>query len=312
MFQNSVSQLPEKIENQVANRTVSNDLHSFILTRLKFNELSFNSNIKKYVFNNISNGYVAFACSDPNENNRDILLIREDVVLRSNLMSSLVSARSPYDLGEVLFLKNPNANLKNMITYCNWIDQHIQYNNLNSEDKLRDNFDKTFFLNRDYKELMQLMNLGVFLELHPNDWHVKKQKEQIKLTDKELDENEEIPVLPQEICASILGDMMASCDTPIQLQKMFPDLIGDEVLTTKDKYNIIVNDAWIHGDNGVQVLLNNLQMNSKEKIPVWNANNEDRIRILKEFGLEPDAKIETIKIEGQNDTGIKAGANWWG
>ena len=75
-----------------------------------------------------------------------ILLIREDVVLRSNLMSSLASARSPYDLGEVVFLKNPNANLKNMITYCNWIDQHIQYNNLNSEDKLRDNFDKTFFL----------------------------------------------------------------------------------------------------------------------------------------------------------------------
>jgi hypothetical protein len=34
--------------------------------------------------------------------------------------------------------------------------------------------------------------------------------------------------------------------------------------------------------------------------------------MLEELGLAPDAVINPVRLEGENDTGIEVGANWWG
>jgi hypothetical protein len=74
---------------------------------------------------------------------------------------------------------------------------------------------------------------------------------------------------------------------------MFPKLIRDQPFTTQDKYNIIVNDDWIHGDDSVKLFLNKKE--SDEKIPEWNPSNPDRIEILKELRLESGGK-KYIKV----------------
>jgi hypothetical protein len=292
-------------------KSVSQSTPPFIETGLKLYQISNNFEGNKSLLDQLQQGYVGVACWDKNENNFDVLQIHEDVINQSQLLNFLASARNPEDLGELIFLQNESATIQNVITICRWIDRHIYFQAVQTPDKQRHEFDKSFFKSTDYKEVQNLMMCGIFLELHDTDWHVDYSKRIA---------NDEIPNMVidnfgdsvPKICADILGDMMASCNTPIDLQKMFPDLIGDHALTAQNKYDIIVNDAWIHGDDGVEFLLNKLRQQSGESVLDWNRHNPDRIKMLDELGLKPDAKIEPIKIEGRNDTGIEVGANWWG
>ena len=228
-------------------------------------------------------------------------------------MAFLASARPADNLGELIYMANKNATLKNMKTVCQWLNQHIDFSNLNHPDNQRKQYDLNFLNGKDYLEVMQLMHLSVYLNLHPLDWHVNyARNESMKPDHDKKPLHEQFPGYFHEICANILGDMMASCKTPIELQRMFPKLIGDQALTTQDKYNIIVNDAWIHGDDGVKFLLKKLKEKSGEQIKEWNIHNSDRINMLEELGLAPDAVINPVRLEGENDTGIEVGANWWG
>lgn len=284
------------------------ELPPFIEIKLK------QSDIFDYTFPNLEPGYVAVVCKDENIHLINILLIREDIIQKSNLMAFLASARPADNLGELIYMANKNATLKNMKTVCQWLDQHIDFSNLNHPDNKRKQYDLNFLNGKDYLEVMQLMHLSLFLELYSTDWHVynrKKELEQLASEGKTIEPHEQEPVFLHEICANVLGDMMASCKTPIELQRMFPQLIGDQALTTEDKYDIIANDLWIHGDNGVKFLLNKLRQTDKQ-IPEWNSSNTDRIEILKEFGLESESVINPVSLEGENDTGIEVGDNWWG
>jgi hypothetical protein len=320
-----MSQVPEKFKKHVGNieytpeQTVHsyNELDPFVETNLKLNQLKKNlyedHTVQNYTLQDLKPGYVAFACSNPIEENRDILLIREDVVSNSQLMSLLAFARPVFDLGEVVFLQNSNATLQNMKTICEWIACHLDFESLGNPDQQRLDFDNSFFKRHDYKEVMQLMHLSIFLELHPLVWHVDyTRRESMKPDYDKKPIHEKFPEYAHEICANVLGDMMASCNTPIELQSMFPELIGDQSLTTQDKYNIIVNDAWIHGDHGVNFLLNKLKEKSGDQIQEWNIHNSDRNNMLEELGLAPDAVINPVRLKGENDTGIEEGANWWG
>lgn len=268
------------------------------------------SDIVDDTFPDLEPGYVAVVCYDKN-----ILLIREDIIQKSSVMNFFAGARPADNLGELIYMVDENATLKNMKTVCQWLNQHIDFHYNNDPDNQRKQYDLNFLNGKDYLEVMQLMGLSLFLELFSTDWHENqriKQLDALASEGKTIEPHEQEPVFLHEFCANVLGDMMASCKTPLDLQSKFPHLIGDQVLKPENKYDIIVNDAWIHGDDGVNFLLNKLRQQSGEPIPNWNENNEDRIRILQELGLAPDAKIETIKIEGPNDTGIKENANWWG
>jgi hypothetical protein len=265
------------------------------------------SDLKNFTFPDLEPGYVAVVCSD-----EKILLLQENIVQQCDETAFLASARPANNLGETIYMVNENATLKNMKTICQWLNQHIIFENMNYPDDQRKQYDQNFFNGKNYKEVMQLMHLSIFLRTHPFNWHEDQQKKKLALEGIRKADHELEPIYLHEFCANVLGDMMASCKTPLELQSMFPDLIGDQALTAEDKYDIIVNDAWIHGDDGVNFLLNKLRQQSGEPIQNWNENNEDRIRILQELGLAPDAKIETIKIQGPNDTGNEVNANWWG
>ena len=292
-------------------KSVSQSTPPFIETGLKLSQMRKNLEDNDSLLDQLQSGYIGYVCWDDDHNNRDVLQIRDDIVSQSQLLSFLGSARSSEDQGELVFLQNKSATIQNVITICRWIDRHIYFQAVQTSDEQRLEFDKSFFKRYNYKEVQDLMMCGIFLELHPTDWHTYYDQ---KIVNGEIPnmKNEEFGVTIPQICADILGDMMASCNTPIELQTMFPDLIGDHALTAQNKYDIIVNDAWIHGDDGVEFLLNKLRQQSGEPIPDWYNNNQDRIKMLDELGLAPDAKIEPIKIEGNNDTGIEVGANWWG
>lgn len=280
------------------------ELPPFIEIKLK------QSDIDDYTFPNLEPGYVAVVCKDEN-----ILPIREDIIQKSNLMAFFASARPADNLGELIYMVNKNATLKNMKTVCQWLNQHIDFSNLNHPDNQRKQYDLNFLNGKDYLEVMQLMHLSLFLELYSTDWHVdnrKKELEQLASEGKTIEPHEQEPVFLHEFCANVLGDMMESCKTPTELQTMFPQLIGDQALTTEDKYNIIANDLLIHGDAGVEFLLNKLRKQSGKQIPEWNSSNTDRIEILKEFGLESESVINPVRLEGENDTRIEVGTNWWG
>ncbi len=290
---------------EISKQTVDSysELEPFIETEIK------KSNIENDTFPNLKLGYVAVVCIDEN-----ILLIRENIIQNSQLMSFLASARSVENLGEVIYMPNKNATLKNMKTVCQWLYQHIDFSNLNHHDNQRKQYDLNFLNGKNYLEVMQLMHLSIFLELHPYDWHRTQQTNQLAQLNSEGKTKEDYELEPQylhEICANVLGDMMASCKTPTELQTMFPQLIGDQALTTEDKYDIIANNAWIHGDNGVRFLLNKLRR-TDNKIPEWNYRNQDRIQLLEELGLASGAEINPVRLEGENNTGIKVGDNWWG
>jgi hypothetical protein len=307
-----VSKLNVKEPKKLNLQTYS-ELPPYIKTDLKWDQLKKNS-YGNQTFLNLNIGYVAFACmQNKSDNNSDILQIREDIVAASQTMSFLASARPYTDLGEVVVLIDPSVTLQNMKTICEWIAMHLDFESLGNPDQQRLDFDNTFFKRRNYEEIMQLMHLSVYLNLHPLDWHVNyARNESMKPDHDKKPLHEQFPGYFHEICANILGDMMASCKTPIELQRMFPKLIGDQALTTQDKYNIIVNDAWIHGDDGVKFLLKKLKEKSGEQIKEWNIHNSDRINMLEELGLAPDAVINPVRLEGENDTGIEVGANWWG
>jgi hypothetical protein len=279
-------------------------LAPFIETRLQVKD------ILNDTYPNLQPGYVAVACKD-----KYILLIREDIINQSQLMNFLAGARPHDDLGEVIFIANDYGTLENMKTVCLWLDQHINFSNLNHPDNERKQYDINFLNSKNYLEVTQLMHLSIFLELHSLDWHTTQRENQLVQLNSEGKTKEDHELEPQylhEICANVLGDMMASCKTPIELQRMFPELIRDQSLTTQDKYNIIVNDAWIHGDQGVKFLLNKLKEQSGQQIKEWNVDNSDRKEILKELGLAPDAVINPVRLEGKNDTGIEVGTYWWG
>lgn len=278
-------------------------LAPFIETRIK------KSDIQEDTFPNLKEGYVAVVCADEN-----IIQIREDIIENSQLMSFFASARPADNLKEVITLIGNYATLENMKTVCQWVSQHIEFSNLNHPDNDRKQYDLNFLNGKKYLEVFQLMHLSVYLNLHGTDWHsnkLKKQVEQLASEGKKKEDYELEPVYLHEICANVLGDMMASCKTPTELQRMFPELIGDQKLTPLDKYKIIVDDVWIHGDNGVEFLLDKLRQTDKQ-IPEWNTSNEDRIRILEQLGLASDAKINPINLSGENNTGIEVGTNWWG
>ena len=357
--------------------------------------------------NIVKPGYVRFVCSDEWRHNpqkyndaiaQSILQIREDIILTSNLMSFMASSRSIEDLSEWVWLANHNATKENMITYCLWVDQHIQFEARQAPDAERVKFDQLFLklnyyggehygetgdesmldsrkdwlrwrqdnldnqdsklngsktpsyqrlsqpeipYHRDYDEVSQLMNLGAFLEEHPTNWHseyAKKKYAELVATGANIDElpeHEKPFEFFSQICADILGQMIASCETPIELQQRFPTLVGAKALNANDKYYVLANDSWLNGDDHVSKVVKLLQQQQKQEIasarqsrmseedilkqygdpiPDWNSSNKQRQEMLTSLGLELHTKINPVPIDQQSADirGLEVGAHWWG
>jgi hypothetical protein len=304
--------LPEQNIELVPHQTVDSyfGLPPFVKTSYNIKQLMFKNGNNDESFYDLRPGYVAVAVDRPEQyQNARILQIREDIINQSQTLNFLASARPVGNLGELVHLVSKSCTQENVITICQWLDQHLIFQEKQAPDNKRVEFDKSFLRSVNYQELSGLIECANFLELHPTDWHVDYAKKQAA---DNIPKDKRHPEIFGEICADLLGDMMASCNTPIELQSMFSDLIGNHTLTAEDKYYIIVNDAWIHGDAGVLSLLSNLKRESGGQLfPKWDKYNPDRIRILEEVGLAPDAILLPIKIEGVNNTGIPVGVNWW-
>jgi len=358
--------------------------------------------------NIVQPGYVRFVCSDQwkdrgypssgQEGAQSILQIREDIVLTSNLMNVIAVSRSIEDLSEWCWFANHNATKENIITYCIWIDQHIQFEARQAPDAERVKFDQLFLklnyaggehyeetrdesmldsrkdwlrwrqdnpdnqdskldgsktsshqrssplemsYHRNYDEVSQLMNLGAFLEQLPYKWHSEyAQKKYAELRAKgvntdELPEHEKPFEFFKEICADVLGQMIASCETPIELQQRFPTLVGARALNANDKYYVLANDSWLHGDRHVSTVVKMLQEQQKreiasarqtrmneediliqygEPIPDWNSSNKKRQEMLTLLGLESHSEIKPVPIDPQSADiqGFEVGVHWWG
>lgn len=204
---------------------------------------------------------------------------------------------------------------------------------------------------RDYDEVSQLMNLGVFLEQLPYKWHseyAQKKYAELRATGvntDELPEHEKPFEFFKEICADVLGQMIASCETPIELQQRFPTLVGARALNANDKYYVLANDSWLHGDDHVSKVVKLLQEQQKQEkasarqsrmneedilkqygkdIPEWNSSNQQRQEMLPLLGfdrtqpnaaeLELQFKIKPVPIDPQSADirGLELGAHWWG
>lgn len=203
-------------------------------------------------------------------------------------------------------------------------------------------------LHRTYEEIQHIMFVANFLELHLTDWHVdfaKNEAERIAaqppgpFQEYGLDPADKFAETVMEICCRHLGDMILSCESPVDLQHRFPSLIGAKALTAKDRYDIVTADLWIHGDDFVEKVVPELQEAQKQEyaqarasgmseediekkfgspIPDWTleSTQEERAFMREVPGQEsnPSLRVPAIKVNDQQpaDPGFEVGHHWWG
>jgi len=62
------------------------------------------------------------------------------------------------------------------------------------------------------------------------------------LAELDIDDANKFPDTIMVICCNILGDMILGCDTPLDMQHRFPDLIGPTALSLEDRAEILAFD----------------------------------------------------------------------
>jgi hypothetical protein len=203
-------------------------------------------------------------------------------------------------------------------------------------------------LHRTYEEIQQIMFLANFLELHATDWHVDFAKREAERLSSQppgpfqefgLDPADKFAESVMELCCHHLGDMILSCESPVDMQHRFPSLIGAKSLTAKDRYDIVTADLWIHGDDFVGNVVPELQEAQKQEyaqarasgmsdeqvyqrfgppIPDWTLQSTQELRaFMKEVpGQEsnPSLFVPAIKVNDQEpaEPGFEIGHHWWG
>jgi hypothetical protein len=201
---------------------------------------------------------------------------------------------------------------------------------------------------RDYQELQHIMFVANFLELHPTPWHTAfgiKENERIAAAppgpfqEYGLDPADKFAETAMELICHHLGDMILGCESPVDMQHRFPTLIGAKALTAKDRYDIVVADLWIHGDDFVASVVSELQAKQAEEfqhakdeglsdeqieakfgkpIAAWTieTTQDERAFMADVPGQEanPTRKVPAIKVNDAQaaDPGFEIGAHWWG
>lgn len=203
-------------------------------------------------------------------------------------------------------------------------------------------------LHRTYEEIQAIMFVANFLELHTTDWHTNyAEKESERLSSQApgpfqeygLDPADKFAETVMEICCHHLGDIILSCESPVELQHRFPNLIGAKALTAKDRYNIVKADLWIHGDDFIEKVVPELQEAQRKEysqalasgmsqeqveqkfgplIPNWTLEStQDERAFMREIpGQEsnPNLRVPAIKVNDQQsaEPGFEIGHHWWG
>jgi hypothetical protein len=182
-------------------------------------------------------------------------------------------------------------------------------------------------LHRTYTEIQNIMFVANFLELHPTDWHTdfaRMEYERIAqlppgpFQEFGLDPADKFAETIMEICCHHLGDMIIGCESPVEMQHRFPDLIGAKVLTPKDKAEIVKADLWIHGDAFVKIVIDELRLEDPS-IPEWTIEStlEERAFMKDVPGFQDQQQpieVPAIKINTAQpaDIGYEIGHHWWG
>lgn len=180
---------------------------------------------------------------------------------------------------------------------------------------------------RTYQEIQQIMFVANFLELHPTEWHTSYAAKEVERLNKlpsgpfqefGLDPDDKFAETVMELCCHHLGDMIVGCESPVDMQHRFPDLVGAKALTTKDRADIVKADLWIHGDDFVKEVIDELRQNDRS-IPEWTMEStlEERAFMKDIPGYDDQAqpiKVPAIKIKSDQPANVcyEIGSHWWG
>ena len=180
---------------------------------------------------------------------------------------------------------------------------------------------------RTYQEIQQIMFVANFLELHPTEWHTSYAAKEVERLNKlppgpfqefDLDPADKFAETVMELCCHHLGDMILGCESPVDMQHRFPDLIGAKALSAKDRADIVKADLWIHGDDFVKEVIDELRKEDPT-IPEWTLEStlEERAFMKDIPGFqdqEQPIKVPPIKINPDQpaDAGFEIGHHWWG
>jgi hypothetical protein len=203
-------------------------------------------------------------------------------------------------------------------------------------------------LHRTYEEIQQIMFVANFLELHKTDWHTAFAEKEVErlatqptgpFQEYGLDPADKFAETVMELCCHHLGDIILSCESPVEMQHRFSKLIGAKALTAKDRYDIVTADLWIHGDDFVESVVSELQVAQQQEytqarasgiseediqnkfgkpIPDWTleSTQEERAFMKEVPGQEgnPTLRVPAIKVNDQQsaDAGFEIGHHWWG
>jgi hypothetical protein len=203
-------------------------------------------------------------------------------------------------------------------------------------------------LHRTYEEIQHIMFVANFLELHPTDWHrtfaISENERLASLPpgpfqEYGLDPADKFAETVMELCCHHLGDMILGCESPVDMQHRFPTLIGAKALTAKDRYDIVVADLWIHGDEHLKSIVPELQAQQREEFAQAQAAGMSQADIDQKFGKpiadwtiestqeerafmkevpnqedNPQLIVPPIKITDaqQADPGFEINHHWWG
>jgi hypothetical protein len=180
---------------------------------------------------------------------------------------------------------------------------------------------------RTYQEIQQIMFVANFLELHPTEWHTSYAAKEVERLNKlphgpfqefDLDPDDKFAETVMELCCHHLGDMIVCCESPVDMQHRFPELVGAKALSDKDRADIVKADLWIHGDNFVKEVIDELRQKDKS-IPEWTLESTLVERaFMKEIpGHEHMAQpiiVSAININPNPpaNVGYEIGHHWWG
>lgn len=201
---------------------------------------------------------------------------------------------------------------------------------------------------RTYEEIQNIMFVANFLELHPSDWHKAFALSELERIASQppgpfqeygLDPADKFAETAMEICCQHIGDMILSCESPVDMQHRFPTLVGAKALTAKDRYDIVTADLWIHGDDFVSEVVGELQEQQMKEfqsareagmspdkieekygkpIPDWTieSTQEERAFMREVPSTEPNPtlKVPAIRVNDSQpaDEGFEVGHHWWG
>ena len=180
---------------------------------------------------------------------------------------------------------------------------------------------------RTYQEIQKIMFVANFLELHPTEWHTSYAAKEVERLNKlpsgpfqefGLDPDDKFAETVTELCCHHLGDMIVGCESPMDMQHRFPDLIGAMALSAKDRADIVKADLWINGDDFVKEVIDELRQKD-DSIPEWTMEStlEERAFMKDIPGFqdqEQPIKVPPIKInpDQPENVGYEIGHHWWG